>query len=125
MGTPSLLEDQSEILQLLYRYSHAFDSGDSKGLASLLTDDSTLDAAGQVLAGRDAQVDFASHHPGMRHVVVNPIFEITDNAALVRSYVFVFKGTTAVANGSYEDQLVRTHAGWRLSKRVFTPDASQ
>jgi ketosteroid isomerase-like protein len=118
----SITETRDEILQLLYRYNHAIDSGDAEGWAALFTDDGVFEVAGQVMSGREAMVGFASGVNGLRHVVANPVVEVVGDTATVQAYLFAFGGTTMVISGSYEDQLVRKPDGWRFAKRSFTPD---
>ena len=117
---PSTVEDRDEILQLLYRYNHTIDGGDANGWAETFTEDAVFDAAGNVLSGHDALRDFAASFKGRRHVVANPLVEIDGDTATVRAYAVVFSGTTPSVVGLYEDELVRTHEGWRFAKRVFT-----
>ncbi len=119
---PSLIEDRDEILQLLYRYNHAIDGGEPERWADTFVEDGALEAGGQVMAGRDELVAFASTVHGLRHVVTNPVVEVTGDTASVRAYVLVYRGTSMVVIGTYRDDLVRTPAGWRFAKRVFTPD---
>lgn len=121
---PSTVEDRDEILQLLYRYNHAIDGGDAEGWADTFTNDAVFDTGAQVLSGRDALVAFASGVRGRRHVVANPVVELAGDTATVRAYLFLYSGTTLAVAGSYEDELARTHAGWRFSKRVFRPDVA-
>jgi ketosteroid isomerase-like protein len=120
----STTEDRDEILQLLYRYNHAMDSGDAHGWADLFTEDAVFDAAGQVVSGREALVEFASSVGGSRHVLANPVIDVAGDTATARAYLFLFRGTTVSIVGSYEDEVVRTPAGWRFAKRVFTRDAA-
>jgi hypothetical protein len=118
----SQTEDRDEILQLLYRYNHAIDGDDAEGWADTFTEDGSLDAAGQLIAGREGLVEFASSVVGLRHLVANPVVEISGDTAAVRAYLLVFMGTAPAMIGTYEDDLVRTPAGWRFAKRVFTID---
>jgi uncharacterized protein (TIGR02246 family) len=120
----STIEDRDEILQLLYRYNHAFDGGDAEGWADLFTKDGSLDGAGQVMTGRESLVAFAASVSGLRHVVTNPLVDVTGDTASVRAYLQVFHGSTLMMMGTYQDQVVRTPDGWRFAKRVFTPDPS-
>jgi hypothetical protein len=119
----SLIEDRDEILQLLYKYNHAIDGGEAERWAGTFTESGVLDAAGRVFAGQQALVAFASGVHGMRHIVTNPVVEVTEDTATVRAYVVVFRGTSTSTIGTYADDLVRTPAGWRFAKRVFTPDS--
>jgi uncharacterized protein (TIGR02246 family) len=120
----STTEARDEILQLLYRYNHAIDSGDAEGWAALFTDDGVFEVAGQVMSGREELVGFASSVHGLRHVVANPVIDVVGDTATVRAYLFVFGGTTMSISGSYEDQLVRQPDGWRFAKRSFAPDSA-
>ncbi len=119
---PTTTEDRDEILQLLYRYNHAIDSGDAEGWADTFTADAVFDAAGRVLTGRDALVEFAATVRGSKHVVVNPLVDIHGDTAEGRAYIVLLRGGSIGTVGAYQDELVRTPAGWRFAKRVFTPD---
>src|SRR5262249_46755274 len=120
---PSTAEDRDEILQLVYRYNHAVDGGDAKGWAATFTEDAVFEVGPTVITGREGLVDFASNmSAGMRHVLANPVIEVTGDAASIRAYVFVFRGKELSVTGNYDDQVVRTPEGWRFAKRVFTPE---
>ena len=119
---PTTLEDRDEILQLMYRYNHLIDSGDAEGWADTFADGAVFEAAGQAMTGRDVLVGFASSVHGLRHMVTNPVIEINADTAQVQAYLVVFSSGAILVTGAYADQLVRTPAGWRFAKRVFTPD---
>ena len=118
----SQTEDRDEILQLLYRYNHAIDSGDAEVWADTFTEEGSLDAAGQLIAGREGLVEFARSVTGLRHLVANPVVDISGDVATVRAYLLVFMGTAPAMIGTYEDELVRTPAGWRFATRQFVVD---
>jgi uncharacterized protein (TIGR02246 family) len=120
---PSTAEDRDEILQLMYRYNHAIDGGDAEGWAETFTDDGVFDVAGHITTGRDALVKFASSVSGTRHMVSNSLINVNGDTAAVSAYLVVYHGMQPATIGSYEDELVRTPAGWRFAKRAFTPDA--
>ena len=120
---PSTAEDRDEILQLMYRYNHAIDSGDAPGWAATFTADGVFDVAGQLRSGRDELIAFAASVHGLRHTVANPVIDVTGDAATARAYFVVFQGTGLAAIGTYQDEVVRTPDGWRFAKRVSTPDA--
>lgn len=119
----TLAEDRDEILQLLYRYNHAIDSGQAEAWADTFTPDGSLDAGRGVLSGRDELVAFAKGVSGSRHVVTNPVVEVSGDTAHVRAYLFLLRGGAIATVGIYDDQLVRADGGWRFAKRVFTADA--
>jgi uncharacterized protein (TIGR02246 family) len=122
---PSTTEDRDEILQLMYRYNHAIDSGDAPGWAATFTADGVFDVAGRLMSGRDELIAFASSVHGYRHTVVNPVIDVAGDAATVRAYFVVFTGTALAGIGTYQDEVVRTPDGWRFAKRVSTPDAAR
>ena len=119
---PTAVEDRDEIIQLLYRYNHAIDSGDAEGWADTWVDDGVFDTGGEPIAGRAALVDFANNVHGLRHLAVNPLVDVDGDRARVRVYVVVFHGGVVAVTGSAEDEVVRTPAGWRIAKRVFRAD---
>lgn len=121
---PSATEDRDEILQLLYRYNHAIDSGDAEGWADTFAEGAVFDAlgGGQVITGREDLVAFASSVKGIRHVVMNPLIDVDGDTAKVRAYLMFLMGTTIAGVGVYDDDVVRTAQGWRFAKRVFTAD---
>jgi len=117
---PKLADDRDEILQLLYRYNHLIDAGDGEGWAGLFTDDGVLDAAGHVVTGHAGLAEFGASVGGMRHVVANPVIDVSGDTGTVQAYVFAFHGTRVAIVGAYQDEVVRTPAGWRFAKRVLT-----
>jgi 3-phenylpropionate/cinnamic acid dioxygenase small subunit len=119
---PTLAEDRDEILQLLYRYNHTIDSGDADGWADTFIDDGRFDLGGRLLQGRAELVGFASGVSGTRHVVTNPLIDVTGDAARVRAYFMLLTGGAIAMVGVYDDDVVRTADGWRFASRVFTSD---
>ena len=122
---PTVTEDRDEILQLLYRYNHAIDSGDAEGWADTFTSDAVFDAAGNLMSGREALVAFAASVHGSRHVVANPLIDVAGDTATVRAYILLAHGDPVSVVGTYQDDVVRTDDGWRFAKRVFTPEAAR
>lgn len=120
---PTLAEERDEILQLLYRYNHAIDSGDAEGWADTWTEDGFFGGVGDGLQGRAQLVQFASGVGGLRHMVLNPLIDVDGDTARVRAYVVVLAAGQVVTVGTYDDTVVRTPGGWRFAKRMFSPDA--
>jgi hypothetical protein len=60
----------------------------------------------------------------MRHVVMNPLVDVSGDRARVRAYLVLLMGGAIGMVGAYEDEVVRTPAGWRFAARTFTPDAA-
>ena len=67
----TIAEERDEILQLLYRYNHTIDGGDSEGWAETWTPDGVFEGVlpdGAVLTGREELVEFATSVRGMKPV---------------------------------------------------------
>jgi hypothetical protein len=118
----SAVEDRDQILQLLYRYNHAFDSGDGDGWADLFTPDGVLQSPAGAIAGRAELAEHAKSIGGERHVVVNPVITLDGDTASVRAYLLLFRGVELSVLGRYEDDLARTSEGWRFVRRNFLVD---
>lgn len=122
---PFTTEHRDEIQQLMYRYNHAMDSGDSQGWAGCFTDDGTFDTGGRITVGRPALEAFASGVQGpMLHLIANPIIDIRGSVATVRADCVVYRGTSVLVTGVYEDEVVHTSSGWLFAKRRFTTSPS-
>jgi ketosteroid isomerase-like protein len=117
-------EDRDEILQVLYRYNHAMDSGNADEWANCFSEDAVFDAAGMVTTGREALRAFAEQvgGGGMRHVLVNPVIDISGDTAHGRAYIILLREGGIGVVGGYVDELVRTADGWKIANRVFTID---
>ena len=135
-------EDRLEILDLLGRYAHAYDSGDREALKEIFTDDAELRIVGDVgqvpatMPGREAILDgligkwTAIRPEQRRHVATNlVVLEQTETTARAASY-FVLIATTEgraelLATGRYDDELVKGADGrWRIRVRVASPDSA-
>lgn len=135
----SWVEDRLEILNLIAGYSHAADGTDAEAYADCFTDDGAFH--GRVgmpdesqIVGREALLKFhraATARRGdiqNRHIQTNTqVVTQTAESALVRTYllVMVSRGDQAPEPGLtsvYEDELVKTPAGWRIKVRRAIPD---
>jgi len=125
-------DDTVGILQLYSRYSTAIDTGDSAGFANCFVPDGVFDNGMAVVEGHSDISKFAdqthSAMPGMRHnatnIVVDELGEGGDRAsgsAFLIGYL-IAGGYKVIVTGRYEDELEKTDAGWRFTKRVFKMD---
>ncbi|MEM7288618.1 MAG: nuclear transport factor 2 family protein [Actinomycetota bacterium] len=122
-------DDQVEIWALYNRYNHTIDSGDGPGFAACFTEDGHLDTGSGTQVGADAISTFAAANkemmPGLRHLAHNVVTdgdgEVATGSAFLVAYD-VTGGHKVLATGTYADDLVKTPAGWRFTKRVFTSD---
>lgn len=119
------MTDRDDITDVLVRYATGIDSRNWTLFRSCFTDDARFDYGG---IGRwdspEAITAFmrASHSGPSMHRLTNFAIDIDGDTATARSYVDAVvmgpRGIGAVENfGWYDDQLVRTADGWRISFR--------
>lgn len=132
------LEDTQEIIRLKSRYTELADSSAEKPhagaeISRLFTDDAVFDivatGAPPVIgsAAIAARFDDASLYPFSYHLLGNPHIDVVGDCACGRWHVAVAFNrrdlgamwTTAL----YEDEFVRTPAGWRIKKLRCTASA--
>ena len=133
--------DRLDILDLLGRYAHAYDSGDREALTQLFVEDAEFVIQGRVghvpsvMSGRDAIVEglvakrLVMQPEQRRHIATNlVVLEQTDSLAQALSYlvlVATVDGSPRIlATGRYEDDLVKCDDGdWRIRRRLAIPDS--
>jgi len=122
-------EDRQDISDLLVRYATGIDRKDWTLFRTVFTDDCELDY-GEIGAWNsvDAVTEFMElSHAGVQtlHRMSNQAIEVNGDKAQARTYVdmiMVTEGAAGVnAIGYYDDEVVRTDDGWRISRRKFTP----
>ncbi|GFG62660.1 polyketide cyclase [Mycobacterium kubicae] len=123
-------EDRQDISDLLVRYATGIDRRDWPLFRTVFTDDCHLDY-GEIGAweGVDAVTDFMDKVHAMAghtlHRMTNQAVTVEGDQARARTYVDVLvmaadnqSGVNGV--GFYDDELIRTAAGWRIASRRFT-----
>ncbi|UYM05937.1 nuclear transport factor 2 family protein [Solicola gregarius] len=124
---PITVADRLAIHELISLHGHLADDGRPEGITDLMTVDGAYDVTDYglgVVTGIDALVDLFRAAPGAQprgHHVTNVIVTDlpgSDDSATVRS-----KGLSVMPDGSagtvgYEDEVVRTSDGWRISRRT-------
>ncbi|AFM18445.1 hypothetical protein Mycch_3713 [Mycolicibacterium chubuense NBB4] len=122
--------DRQDISDVLVRYATGIDRRDWPLFRTVFTDDCELDY-GEIGTwhGVDAVVDFmVSAHEMAGHTlhrITNQAIDAHGDTATARAYVDALimapdntSGVNAV--GFYDDEFVRTDAGWRIRRRRFT-----
>ena len=128
--------DQIEIQQLVWKYAYALDTGADNGYAyaDLFTADATFTGMnqgpkGRSYKGREALAALA--RGGKRgplyvsHFSTGVLIEQTPQGAKGKVYVLIVDPAEggragAITNGGhYQDEYVKTAAGWRFKSRVF------
>jgi 3-phenylpropionate/cinnamic acid dioxygenase small subunit len=126
-------DDIVEIEQLLYRYCFLLDSGSAEEVAALFSETAVLvpTYSGEAPAsGRAAilqwYVDYQTGTRGavnhLRHVVTNPMIEVSGDQATAQCYltanaVSKATGKASWTAGLYQDKLVREAGRWRFAER--------
>ena len=132
--SPLAVSDRIEINDLLIRYTRAIDEKDWDLLDQVFTPDATLDyVASGGIAGPFSEVKgwlakALAPFPETMHLIGNSEVHLDRDSATARTAVYnpmffakADGGRHHFAVGAYyNDELVRTPEGWRISKRVET-----
>ena len=123
-------EDRQDICELLVRYATGIDRRDWPLFRTVFTDDCELDY-GEIGSWRgvDAVTDFMEKVHAMAghtlHRLSNRAVAVDGDKAVARTYVDALimagdnqSGVNGI--GFYDDEIVRTSAGWRIARRRFT-----
>ena len=124
------MDDRQDISDVLVRYATGIDRRDWALFRTVFTDDCALDY-GEIGAwqGVDAVTDFmAEVHATAGHTLhrlTNQAVTVDGDTAMARTYVdalIMFGDNQSGVNGIgfYDDEMVRTAAGWRIARRRFT-----
>ena len=126
-------DDKLAVIELLYRYAELIDAGDFDGVGELLSRASFGGTGPQGVSGAEniAKLFAATtrrypehgNTPRTRHLVLNPIVELTaDRTASSRSTFCVVQDTEAVpiqpiVVGRYFDTFGCDESGWHFTER--------
>lgn len=121
------LADKLEITELLYRYAELVDAGDFDGVGDLLGRGSFMGVSGaeriaKLFATTTRRFPEHGNTPRTRHLVLNPIVEISGDTAAARSTFCVVQHTEAISLqpivvGRYQDSFARDDHGWYFTER--------
>ncbi|HEY9265373.1 MAG: nuclear transport factor 2 family protein [Mycobacterium sp.] len=122
--------DAQDISDVLVRYATGIDRRDWALFRTVFTDDCELDY-GEIgsWTGVDAVTEFmvAAHEMAghTMHRITNQVVCVVGDSATARAYVDALimaqdNSSGVNAAGFYDDEFVRTDAGWRLARRRFT-----
>jgi hypothetical protein len=138
--TPLSSSDYVGIRETLLRYAYAIDFNKVDMLMSCFTEDAVVEVlglpveAGHALRGHGhadlrAMLDrgFLGNQGHSRHWVLPVLIDAEGNGAVATTYLAVirpgeFPATGIVMTGVYNDELVRTERGWKISRRIFHSD---
>jgi hypothetical protein len=124
-------DDHIEIEQLYQAYQRGVDGG-SRESSWVFTPDGEF-VAGRAVTGEKALKEFytnvnKTHQPKVRRLLSNIIITPTPTGADGSAYLFTIdardsaKPSMVAYYGVYNDTFVKTAAGWRIKRRVYTQD---
>ncbi|MCG7592956.1 nuclear transport factor 2 family protein [Mycobacterium sp. PSTR-4-N] len=122
------MSDRSVITELLYRYAELIDAGDFDGVGQLLGRGNFMGVAGSepiaaLFAATTRRFPDRGNTPRTRHLVLNPIVDVSGDTAAARSTFCVVQQTDTVALqpivvGRYADTFARDGHGWYFTERT-------
>lgn len=120
------LVDRAQISDVLIEYARCSDARDWAGMGELFTEDGQAVFAARSFPGRDfgaAAGPTMALFSGTHHMSSNHAIHIEGDHATTRSYVQAVHLTDPADNtqhhdvgGWYDNELVRTSAGWRFTR---------
>ncbi|MEX5632464.1 nuclear transport factor 2 family protein [Parafrankia sp. FMc2] len=124
-----LREDKAQIAEVLIRYATGIDQRDWALFRTCWTADVEADYGTVQHAGVEAITEYMTRaHENMgptHHRLSNVVVDVEGDRASARSYVHAVlmlspddPGRWIDVIGNYTDELVRTPAGWRISRRT-------
>jgi 3-phenylpropionate/cinnamic acid dioxygenase small subunit len=124
-------EDRQKITELLVRYATGIDRRDWPLFRTVFADDCDLDY-GEIgtWRGVDAVTEFMQQAHAMAghtmHRLTNQVITVDGDKAAARTYIdaVIMAGDNQAgvnALGFYDDEIVRSADGWRITRRRFTP----
>ena len=119
--------DKLAVTELLYRYAELVDAGDFDGVGELLGRGSFMGVSGahriaKLFATTTRRFPEHGNTTRTRHLVLNPIVEVTGDTATARSTFCVVQHTEAISLqpivvGRYQDSFIRDDHGWYFTER--------
>jgi 3-phenylpropionate/cinnamic acid dioxygenase small subunit len=125
---PLTADDRAVVAELIALHGHLCDDGDLEGLEAVFTPDVVYDVTalgGGVLKGvdglRDAALALGDVNPVGHHVTNVVVRDAEDGTVRARSKGLGVNADGTVGSVTYDDTVVATGAGWRISHRVVSP----
>jgi len=126
---PLKLEDRLALHELAARYGDIIDDRDWQALDAIFTEDATFEVVGLVHMDGLAEIRRYMHEEGrhpLAHLITNiHVAQDADGVRLLSRGIFPISSQGEgpghrVFHGSYYDRVVKTPAGWRVKKRIFS-----
>jgi SnoaL-like domain len=122
-----MFSDREAIENLLEEYCWRVDHREWDAWLACFTADGVFAVRGQELRGHEAIRAYVEHSVGdyrlLRHLLYHPSVQLRDAPRATARAYFEVRGVTARgqdvnALGSYEDDLLKTEAGWQFKRRL-------
>ena len=125
--------DRQEIVDLTIAYAWLLDHGPRERLDTVFTADAVCDYMSEIVEGLPAIIEKVTNALGSldasQHIVSNQQVSIDGDTATCRCYLHAqhtLRGTKGGDNfviaGRYDDELIRTADGWRITFRKLSRD---
>lgn len=125
-------EDYVEIQHLYQSYQRGVDGGPQDS-SWVFTPDGEFVNGGRTVSGEKQLKEFyanvnKTHSAKVRHLLSNIVINPSPDGASGSAYLFTVdvpdsgKSAMIVYYGVYDDTLVKTAAGWRIKRRVYSQD---
>jgi len=111
------------ILKVLGRYSHIIDNQRWSELHEIFTDDAVFHVVptnSTMIGWRGIAERFSKIVHPLGHHFTNPVVDVAKDGKTAKSLIklLVVRANGLVGTGEYEDELVLTENGWRISERT-------
>lgn len=124
------LQDIHDVGQVIIKYATSVDKRDLDRYGSCFTDDVEVSGfSSGTVTGRDTWVTFVDKaleaYVGTHHQITNQEISVDGDSAHMRSYVQATHESASDPNclvilwAVYDDELVRTSEGWKISRHVL------
>lgn len=124
-----LAADRVEIAELGARFDNSLDAEDASAFVGTFVPDGVLagfwgEAKGPKAIEGAFDYMLATFARNKRHVVTNHWIEVSGDRATMYSYLTVFdrKALAVTGTATFTDELARTSAGWRFTRRTLKAD---
>jgi hypothetical protein len=119
----SQAENILAILKVLGHYSHLIDNQRWNELHEIFTDDAVFHVVptpATMIGWRGIAERFSKIKHPLGHHFTNPVVDVAPDGRSAKSMIklLVVRESGLCGTGSYEDELVLTDKGWRISKRT-------
>lgn len=129
MDRAALAADRLEIVELSARFDNSLDGEDAQKFVSVFAENGMLagfwgESKGEAELRQAHAFMLSTFSKDKRHVVTNHEVTVTGDQATMFCYLTVFDRNQLAVTGTatFSDELRRTPAGWRFTRRTLNAD---